>query len=44
MNISKIVIIKAEDSKEFIKEFNENVVDKKFLESCKKTRELFRKR
>lgn len=44
MNTSKVVIIKAEDSKDFIKEFNKNKVDKKFLESCKKARELFRKK
>lgn len=45
MNTSnKVVIIKAEDSKKFIEDFNKNKVDKKFLESCKKARELFRKK
>lgn len=35
-------VIKAENAKEFINEFNRNLVTKDFLNSCEKASELFR--
>lgn len=40
---NKLVLVPQEDSREFIEEFNKNKVSPEFLESCKKTRELFRR-
>lgn len=36
-----MVIIKGEDAKQFIRDFNKNVVSEDFLESCKKAGRLF---
>lgn len=38
---NKVVLIKAEESKSFIKQFNKNKVDTEFLNSCKKAGKLF---
>lgn len=38
----RLKVIKAEDSKEFLKEFNKNVVTQEFLESCAKAGRLFK--
>ena len=41
---NKMVIIRGERSKEFLREFNSNVVDKEFIKSCRKAGELFSKK
>lgn len=38
---NRIVLIKPENSREFIREFNKNKVSREFLESCKKAGRLF---
>jgi hypothetical protein len=38
---NKMVAIRADKSDEFIREFNNNVVSKEFLESCEKFAESF---
>lgn len=42
--INKMTIIKEEDFKEFVREFNKNKASKEFLESCKKAGKLFGRR
>ena len=42
--INRIAVIKKQESQEFVREFNENKVTKKFLDSCKKAGKLFGKR
>lgn len=42
--INKITVVKRQDSREFVREFNENKVSKEFLDSCKKAGKLFGKR
>ena len=39
--INKITVIKEQESQKFIREFNENRVSEKFLDSCKKAGILF---
>lgn len=39
--INRMVFIKKDKTKEFLDEWNKNVVDDEFLKSCKKTEELF---
>lgn len=41
--INKVTVIKEQDSRAFIREFNENKVSKEFLDSCKKAGRLFAK-
>lgn len=41
--INKISVIKQENSKQFVREFNDNRVSKEFIESCNKAGKLFRK-
>lgn len=41
--INRIAIIKQENSKQFVREFNTNKVSKEFMESCNKAGKLFRK-
>lgn len=40
-NKGKAVVIKKEKSKEFIENFNKNVVSKDFLDDCAKTSRKF---
>lgn len=42
--INRISVIKRQESREFVREFNQNKVTKDFLESCKKAGKLFGKR
>lgn len=42
--INRIAVVKSSDSREFVREFNENKVSKEFLDSCKKAGKLFGKR
>lgn len=42
--INRISVIKSQDSRQFVREFNKNKVSKDFLDSCKKAGELFAKR
>lgn len=42
--INRISVIKKQESREFVREFNQNKVTKDFLESCKKAGKLFGKR
>lgn len=42
--INKIAVIKEQESQKFVREFNENRVSEKFLDSCKKAGKLFGKR
>ena len=42
--INRISVIKKQESREFVHEFNQNKVTKDFLESCKKAGKLFGKR
>lgn len=42
--ISKLTIIKEQNSKAFIKEFNKNKISNEFLDSCRKTGRLFKSR
>lgn len=39
--INKIAVIKKQESREFVREFNGNKVSKEFLDSCKKAGKLF---
>ena len=41
MKRNKMVVIKPEKSKEFLQEWNKNLVSEEFMESCRKTRALF---
>ena len=41
--INKLPVIKKEESPNFIREFNNNLVTKDFLDSCKKAGKLFEK-
>ena len=41
--INKIEIIKNDNTKKFIHEFNKNMVSTEFLSSCKKAADLFGK-
>lgn len=41
--INKVTVIKEQNSRQFIREFNENKVSKEFLDSCKKAGKLFAK-
>ena len=43
MKRNKIVMIKSEMSKEFLQEWNKNLVSEEFMESCRKTEELFKR-
>mgnify|MGYP004485024717 FL=1 len=43
MKRNKMVVIKPEKSKEFLQEFNKNLVDEEFMDSCRKTEELFKR-
>lgn len=43
MKRNRMVVIKPEKSKEFLQEFNKNLVDEKFMSSCRKTEELFKR-
>lgn len=40
---NKMVVIKPERSKEFLQEWNKNLVNEEFMESCRKTKELFKR-
>lgn len=39
--INRMVFIAKDKTKEFVDEWNKNVVDDEFLKDCKKTEELF---
>lgn len=39
--ISKLTIIKEQNSKAFIKEFNKNKISNQLLDSCRKAGQLF---
>ncbi len=41
--VNKVTVIKEQDSRQFIREFNNNKVSKEFLSSCKKAGKLFAK-
>lgn len=41
--INKVTVIKEQNSRQFIREFNDNKVSKEFLDSCKKAGKLFAK-
>lgn len=41
MKRNKMVVIKPEKSKEFLQEFNKNLVSEEFMNSCRKTGKLF---
>lgn len=41
--INKITVIKERESRDFVRKFNKNKVNKKFLDSCKKAGRLFGK-
>lgn len=43
MKRNRMVVIKPEKSKEFLKKFNKNLVSKEFMDSCKKTEKSFEK-
>lgn len=42
-SINNILIIREKDSPTFVRNFNENKVDKNFLETCRKAGKLFGK-
>lgn len=42
--INRIAVINKQESREFVRKFNENKVTKEFLDSCKKAGKLFGKR
>lgn len=44
MKRNKMVMIKPERSKEFLQEWNKNLVSEEFMASCRKTEELFKGR
>ena len=41
--INKIAVIKERESRDFVRKFNKNKVNKEFLDSCKKAGRLFGK-
>lgn len=41
--VNKIPIVKEQNSREFIRKFNENKISTELLESCKKAGKLFGK-
>lgn len=41
---NKVVVIEADKSKDFIEQFNKNVVTEDFLKKCKKAGDLFKKK
>ena len=41
MKRNKMVVIEPERSKEFLQEWNKNLVSEEFMKSCRKTEELF---
>lgn len=43
MKRNKMVAIKPEKSKEFLQEWNKNLVSEEFMTSCRKTKELFKR-
>lgn len=43
MKRNKMVVIKPERSKEFLQEWNKSLVSEEFMESCRKTEELFKR-
>lgn len=42
--VTKMPIIQADKSREFIRQFNRNVGSSDFIDSCKKAGRLFKKR
>lgn len=42
--INRMPLVKKEESRNFVREFNNNKVSKEFLDSCKKAGTLFGKR
>ena len=42
--INRMPLVKKEESRNFVREFNDNKVSKDFLNSCKKAGKLFEKR
>lgn len=42
--VNRIPVIKKEESRNFVREFNRNKVSKEFLNSCEKAGKLFEKR
>lgn len=42
MKRNKMVVTKPEKSKEFLQEWNKNLVSEEFMKSCRKTEELFK--
>jgi hypothetical protein len=42
MKRNKMVVIKPEKSKEFLQEWNKNLVSEELMKSCRKTEELFK--
>jgi hypothetical protein len=41
MKRNKMVVLKPEKSKEFLQEWNKNLVSEEFMDSCRKTEDLF---
>lgn len=41
MKRNKMVVIKPDKSKEFLQEWNKNLLSEEFMESCRKTEKLF---
>jgi hypothetical protein len=41
MKRNKMVVIEPERSKEFLQEWNKNLVSEEFMKSCRNTEELF---
>lgn len=42
MKRNKMVVIEPERSKEFLQEWNKNLVSEEFMKSCRKTEKLFK--
>lgn len=42
MKRNKMIVVKPEKSKEFLQEWNKNLVSEKFMKSCRKTEKLFK--
>lgn len=42
MKRNKMVVTKPEKSNEFLQEWNKNLVNEEFMQSCRKTEELFK--
>ena len=42
MKRNKMVVIKPEKSKEFLQEWNKNLVSEEFMKSCRQTEKLFK--